>query len=53
MVTAIIFRKMVKVGVGEDVRGIKYLSSDVHVNYTKHEAYINIDLISVIYMFSS
>ena len=40
-------------GVGEDVRGIEYLSSDVHVNYTKHEAYINIAILSVIYFLSS
>ena len=36
-------------GVGEDVRGqTKYLSSHVHENYTKHKAYIQINLILVI-----
>ena len=36
------------VGVSEDIRvGGKYLSSHVHVNFTIHEVYIKIDLISV------
>ena len=29
-------------------RGINYLSSYVHVKYTKHKAYTKVDLISVI-----
>ena len=39
----------------EDVRGrgIKYLSSHVHVKYTKHKAYTKVDLISVVNFNSS
>ena len=33
--------------------GDKIFSSQVHVNYKKHKAYINIDLISVIDFLSS
>ena len=35
----------------KDVRGIKHLSSHVHINYTKHKAYMNADLVSVIDFF--